>query len=355
MIDSERLLRIRGLAKRTISRKARMLHHLYTWSRIVGESSYVLRNHNQSQITAAIRSYSNSSKKKRANYGSVEAGASDFHPGHNPKLDDFLRLDSDAPDSDVDTDAQKESDKGLRDIHLEDPRRYSAEMYLQLYGISETWLSLVSQTTRLANIMDSLDGSNKRKDVDFLDSLERRKQRLEHMVCSFAATNKPVKVLKLQQASDKNPRYSNAQSGDETPRSCMVRALHSALVIFFYRRIFKVHPWILQDHVKSVVEALQDFDTSCQTFEVYGPGSPWPVFMAGCEAIAPLQRDYLSQWLERAFAKTGFARFQTIKSCMLEVWKKRDSLGQPKDRSSLDKTWSWIHVSREQNIYLLLS
>ena len=99
----------------------------------------------------------------------------------------------------------------------------------------------------------------------------------------------------------------------------MVRALNSALVIIFYRRIRNVHPWILQEHVKSVVQALQDCDISCQTFGVEGPGCPWPVFMAGCEAIAPLQQDYLSQWLQHAFAKTGFARFPTIKSCMEEV------------------------------------
>ena len=285
----------------------------------------------------------------------MEATESDSPPGHNPKLDDFLRLDSDAPESDIDTDAQKESDKGLRDIHLEDPREYSGTMYLQLYGISETWLSLVSQTTRLANVMDSLNESKKRKDVDLLDSLNRRKQRLEHIVYSFAETNKPINASILQQAGDENNRDLSTTSETETPRSCMVRALNSALVIFFYRRILKVHPWILQEHVKSVVQALQSFDNSCSIFGVEGPGSPWPVFMAGCEAIAPYQRDYLSQWLDRAFAKTGFVRFKTLKSCMLEVWEKRDSISQRKDASSRDKVWTWIAVSRERNIYPLLS
>ena len=330
-----------------------MLHHLYTWSRIVGESSYVLRNHDQTQIAASIGSYSTSLRKRRAGRQSVDATESDSQIGHNSKLDDFLRLDSDAPESDVDTSAQKDSERGLRDIHLEDPREYSGTMYLQLYGISETWLSLVSQTTRLANVMDSLDESKKRKDVELLGSLERRKQRLEHMVCSFAETNKPINASTPQQPVEENHHDLNAPSENETPRSCMVRALNSALVIFFYRRILKVNPWILQEHVKSVVQALQDFDTSCQTSE--GPGCVWPVFMAGCEAIAPDQRDYLSQWLERAFAKTGFARFKTIKSCMLEVWEKRDKFSQRKDKSLRDKMWSWIDVSRERNIYLLLS
>ena len=329
-----------------------MLHHLYTWSRIVGESSYVLRNHDQTQIAAAIGSYSMSSRKRRARRRSVDATQIDPQLGHHSKLDDFLRLDSDAPESDVDTSAHKDSDRGLRDIHLEDPREYAGTMYLQLYGISETWLSLVSQTTRLANVMDSLE-STKRKDVELLESLERRKQRLEHMVCAFAETNRPMNASTPQQAIEENHHDLNALSETKTPRSCMVRALYSALVIFFYRRILKVHPWILQEHVKSVVHALQDFDTSCQNSE--GPGCVWPVFMAGCEAIAPDQRDYLSQWLERAFAKTGFSRFKTIKSCMLEVWQKRDEFSQRKDKSLRDRVWSWVDVSRERNIYLLLS
>ena len=129
----------------------------------------------------------------------------------------------------------------------------------------------------------------------------------------------------------------------------MVRALNSALVIFFYRRILKVHPWILQEHVKSIVQALQDLDTSCQTSE--GPGCVWPVFMAGCEAIAPHQCDYLSQWLERAFAKTGFARFKTIKSCMLEVWEKRGKVDQRKDKGLRDKVWSWV-TSQESETFI---
>ena len=332
-----------------------MLHHLYTWSRIVGESSYVLQNHDQSQIAAAIESYNSSSRKRRASSRSVEATESTSRLTHNPKLDDFLRLDSDAPESDVDVSAQTEGDKGLRDIHLEDPREWSEGMYLQLYGISETWLKLVSQTTRLANIMDSLEKSNNRKDVELLESLERRKQRLEHMVCSFAENNQSINTPTPQSVRDGRSHGLKTPSGNETPRSCMVRALNSALVIFFYRRILKVHPWILQEHVKSVVQALQDFDTSCQIFDVEGPGCPWPVFMAGCEAIAPHQRDYLSQWLERASTKTGFPRFKTIKSCMLEVWKKRDTSSQQTDKSSREKVWSWIHISREQNLYLLLS
>jgi arginine metabolism regulation protein II len=103
--------------------------------------------------------------------------------GPNARLDDFLRLEPHLSDSDLDIDEPKDSD-GLRDIHLEDSRRYRDKMY-HIYGISETWLSLVSQTTRLANILDA-SKYGKETDVKFLDFLQKRAGRLENIICSFS-------------------------------------------------------------------------------------------------------------------------------------------------------------------------
>lgn len=355
MIDTERLLRIRGLAKTTISRKTRMLHHIYTWVRIVGESSYVLRDYRNSELAVASLVHNSSSRKRRSQRQDQEDVAAETQHGYKSKLDDFLRLEQSQYDSDPDANAEKGEAIGLHDIHLEDSRRYTATMYLQLYGISETWLSLLSQTTRLANVMDSLDASKKRKDLDLLDSLDRRKQRLEDMVCSFVASNEPVRALRPQSNTTAQAPAGDLQLSHETPRSAMVRALNSALVIFFYRRIRDVNPWILQEHVKNVVQALSDFDVCCEIFNVDGPGSPWPVLVAGCEASSQPDRDFFSQWLDRAYSKTGFDRFKTIKSCMREVWMQRKPAGGRRESSSRNTLRSWIHVSREQKIYLLLS
>lgn len=44
------------------------------------------------------------------------------------------------------------------------------------------------------------------------------------------------------------------------PSEAILRALNSALVIFFNRRIRDVHPLISQVHVNEVINALRDFD-----------------------------------------------------------------------------------------------
>ncbi|KAL4887809.1 hypothetical protein BDV59DRAFT_211989 [Aspergillus ambiguus] len=138
MVDAERLLRLRGLPKRRISQKARLLHHVYTWLRIVGESTYVLHDYTPS---ASFLEALDTQFRTPPSINTLSAN-------ENPRLDDFLRLDARNSDSDLNIDEPKDLDVGLHDIHLQDSRVFSETLYKQIYGIPETWLSLVSQTTR---------------------------------------------------------------------------------------------------------------------------------------------------------------------------------------------------------------
>lgn len=45
-------------------------------------------------------------------------------------------------------------------------------MYLQIYGILEIWLSMVLQTTRLANMIDVVNASDKEGSRSLNTSLE---------------------------------------------------------------------------------------------------------------------------------------------------------------------------------------
>ena len=346
MIDAERLLRLRGLAKRNISRKARELHHVYTWMRIIGESSYVLRNYQNVGVNAAIGNKRQSANEPRRDANNLGPTEPQYQVGPNPRLDDFLRLEPRPSDSDVDDMAQKDHEIGLHDIHLEDTRQFAETMYMELYGISETWLSLVSQTTRLANVMDSLNFNKERRDLEFMELLERRKQRLENMVCSFAAMDR--------RAAGQSTSSGPARTIDG-PRHHMVRALNAALVILFYRRIRKVNAWILQEHVDNVIRALKDFEMLCQRANIEEPGTPWPAFLAGCEALYPAQREYLLGYLNRTFTLTGFTRLETARTCMVEVWRRRDDSAEGGDKRMRDQVWTWEHISKESFLHVLLS
>jgi arginine metabolism regulation protein II len=109
-LGTERLVRLRGFVKRKISQKARLLHHVYTWHRIVGESTYVLHNYTPSKTFL----HALQSKFKSSRPAATEDPAF--------RRDSFLRLEINATDRDLNIDERKDKETSLKDIHLEDSR-----------------------------------------------------------------------------------------------------------------------------------------------------------------------------------------------------------------------------------------
>lgn len=317
LIDAERLLRLRGLTKRTPSRRARLLHHVYTWLRIIGESTFAL--HDYANPTLLPRMESNlpglqiGSNSMTEDLGCLAVAHS--------KLDDFLHVETQIADVDLDREAFKELEVGIRDIHLEDLRDFSDTLYFQAYGISETWLSLVSLTTRLANVLDVVTASKTEASRLLRASLEKKSTRLETMVCSLASRTPEAypSLLDSTEGTLSGPSVTSASTA-------MHRAMNAALVIFFYRRIRNVHPWILQIYVKNVVEALRDFDrdiTRNSTYKCGTVGTPWPAFIAGCEAITKNDQAWFVAWLRERATKSPSAGTDSALDVMREVWRRR--------------------------------
>ncbi|BDD56831.1 hypothetical protein MAP00_002249 [Monascus purpureus] len=334
MVDAERLLRIRGLSKREISRKARLLHHIYTWNRIVGESTYVLHDHSLSG--SFTETFSHHFLPQLDQTGNDRCRQVD----HNPRLDDFLRLRPRQLDSDLDIDEPKERETGLYDIHLEDSRRFSETLYSQIYGIPETWLSLLSQTTRLANVMDALVRSGNTRDStnsEAWQALQRRSNRLENMVCSLALRGNSVSRLDSPESVGRSHMH-------------MIHAMNVALVIFFYRRIRNVHPIILQGHVDDVITSLNEFDIALAQSGLPGPGTGWPAFIAGCEAVTTSRRDALLRWIEKGGARSGFAVFDAAKEVIMEVWKEQDEHRSSSTRCG-DPHPTWVEVLKRRKLW----
>ncbi|KAJ9485397.1 hypothetical protein VN97_g7958 [Penicillium thymicola] len=306
MIDAERLLRLRGLSKTRISKKARLLHHVYTWLRIVGESTFVLHDYNlsSSSFEALGSRFQSQHTPNSEEMGSTEP---------NPRLDDFLRLETQNSDSDLNIDEPKDQTSGLHDIHLQDSRSYPETLYKQIYGIPETWLSLVSQTTRLANVLETFRvarDAGQTVNLEAWETLQRRSTRLENMICSFSLGRTRAGVLELH--------------ADSKPHGHMVEALNAALVIFFYKRIRQTHSAALQGHVDSVIAALQACSATLTLDDPTGPGTAWPLFIAGCEAISTARRESIMSLLDRASSVCGFAAFGTARNIITEVWRKQD-------------------------------
>ncbi|CAG9992998.1 unnamed protein product [Clonostachys byssicola] len=183
-LETERLVRFRGLAKRDISRRIRLLHHAYTWNRIVGESTYVLHDYgNLRRFISA--SFGEPQIADWREDGSSPNHTDTHHTRENTRLDDFLRIRHSFEEVDRSIEGYKDAHTGNQDIHLEDPRNSVEDGFHIIYGVPERWLSLLSRTTRLANWLDANETLGRLGGNRLSETLERRAQSLEDAICAF--------------------------------------------------------------------------------------------------------------------------------------------------------------------------
>jgi arginine metabolism regulation protein II len=276
------------------------------------------------------------------------------------QLDDFLRIQPHEANSDDDVEANKDDETGLHDIHLEDTRTWTNTLYMDIYGIPEIWLGYVSQITRVANTMDYLDETSIEPTRTFQQCLQKKTTQLEDQICSLSA----------QHGRNLSPLNGN-QSGAKTPSStmasrAMMRAMTTALLILFYRRVRKVHPFILQPHVNNVMTALEEFGLVQNILDIKSPGTPWPAFIAGSEAMSVTARDWFAGWMQKGAMQSAFNGFSTAAQVMRKVWDHRDGIneetetnmsGSSQQQSSGKKkknVYSWFDVLREDNYWPML-
>lgn len=305
---------------------------MYTWLRIIGESTFVNHDYTLSysclESLGSSRSHTTSSVNRTNGIASAEP---------DPRLDDFLRVQS--SDSDLNIDAMKDQNIGYHDIHLHDSRSFPETLYKQIYGINETWLSLLSQTTRLANVIQTFVVARKagrKVTLEAWETIQRRADRLENMISAFNLGHARGGQTELQAIS--------------RPHAYMLEALNGALLIFFYRRVREAHPAVLQGHVDSVIMALEACRASMDQSNPTGPGTAWPAFIAGCEAVTSARREAFIRWLDNASSMSGFKSYATARDIMTQVWRKQD------DHLAAfggDRMPSWIDVAKENKIWPL--
>ncbi|KAJ5247958.1 hypothetical protein N7524_011918 [Penicillium chrysogenum] len=149
LVEAERLLRFRALSKQRISQKLRLLINVYVWLRLIGESTYVL--HSYTPTGSFINNLNMHCEVQAPNAGEKLTA---YIAERGRRIDDFLHLQN--SEGDLNIDEPKDCRMDVPDIHLHDSRKSTGSLCQQVYGMPETMLSLVSQTTRLANVMETL-------------------------------------------------------------------------------------------------------------------------------------------------------------------------------------------------------
>lgn len=321
----ERLIRQRGLTKRVISRRARLLHNVYAWMRVISESTNVLHDEHLLSELAEIPTVENCFTELSAD----DLPLHSFQEASAKGMDNFLYLVEYKTQSLHDTEAYQKSAEGQLDLHLTSPLVERDGMCMQIYGVPETWLRLVSQTTRLANLLDKLNPGAPGADFEMYTRLQAMSVTLESAVCAFQE--------RIQLPTQ-----------DASPHMYMVRALSAALVVFFYRRVKRLRPLMLQESVTKVIDSLHGFDSALQRHNMLGPGTAWPAFMAGAEAMYQPQRQAITAWLDKANLRSGWKGYTTSRRILDELWKRRDTIGGSHELPT------WVEVCRDLRCWPLL-
>jgi arginine metabolism regulation protein II len=229
----ERLIRYRGLAKPVISRRARLLHNVYAWMRIISESTNVLHDEIPLSELTEVPDAENCFTEPLADGLSLPT----LQEASTKGLDNFLYVVEYKTQPLHDSSTHQKSAEGQLDLHLTSPLVDRDGMCMQIHGVPETWLRLVSQTTRLANLLDKLKPGAPGADFEVFTRLQTTSATLESAVCAF------------------QERFQLPAQG-ASPHEYMVRALSAALVIFFYRRVKHIRPLMLQESVTQVIASL---------------------------------------------------------------------------------------------------
>lgn len=333
-------MRLRGLQDCRVSRDSRLLLNLYSWLRIMGESTYVLHDHKRSHSSPVGLPKLHSHHNEQSSSNNMPVSEND----QDSPVDDFLHLDPQHSNNcDLDIEQPKDQEMDILDFHLQDSRKSSRTLSPDVYCVPETWLSLVSQTTRLANVMEICEASRETDGQQhhhrqLLESLHARSVYLENVINAFNLKFKHENQ-NIPTDFDGDPATFNLQT---------FRAFNSALIVFFYRRIRHVHPAILEGEVDKIINTLRAFDAGLAKEDTVGSSILWSAFIAGCEAITSSQRDAILQFMEREERACAFASVKTAKKIMTDLWKEHDQCLGVNHHKPLP---TWIDLARKQQVW----
>lgn len=308
LVESECLIRKRGLPKVHKSLKVRTLHHVYTYIRIMAESTCGCALLDICPARPSTRLVSN------------EAA---FH-----SLRSF-RVADDSTISDLNASVEKALDIGHNDIHLEVLGVWKDSLFQEMYGLPESLVGLLSQTIRLANEQELLHRDTS-LDLDIVMTLNERTKILEYQVLSW---KRDMEVPGTQEASSSTlgREHSKARAG-----YYLSLAVHQGLILFYYRRMHNINALILQDTVLKVLDFIKKSEESAMADEHYRASLLWPAFIAACEALDPNLQRSLLDWITSTGLRTSISAFTAAADVVQQVWKLR--------QERMDYTISWFNV-----------
>ncbi|KAJ0270454.1 hypothetical protein COL940_011688 [Colletotrichum noveboracense] len=310
LLDAERLIRLRGLSMPR-SFNLRVLHHVYTHLRVIAESTDI--------------SSDNAPKTGQALSAQAQAQAATEMAVSLRKF----RIAEDSLGADLDISREKPAEVGYADIHLDISGHWPVTMYPDIYGVPESLMTLLSQTISFANEKAKLEAIAL-YDPRVSAGLSRHVKMLEQHIWSWSLDSSD------NQSGPSRPREvmnRDARLVDHPVIKSLTLAMHQALIIYFYRRVYNMSAMVIQDAVRKTLDYLQPCLEETADDHDFATSIGWAGFIAACEATTPDLQERGKLILESI--DTQGVIFGADKPSVLaqSVWDKRKETG--------DWTLSW--------------
>lgn len=227
---------------------------------------------------------------------------------------------------------EKDPNIAQRDLHLAIPGRWSLTLFPKMYGVTENFLMLLSQVIRLANERDiSMTG-------DRIEALD-----LKEFWIRAKVLEKGIHLLVSPFRTD--DILVDSFGGENQFDSARAQAMYTALLIYFYRRIYDLDVALLQKEVGAVKDSLIRAQEAADRH--YGSTATliWPAFIAACEAVGPELELFFSSWFNSCYTTTGLRDVSLAKQVFEMIWTRRRDTG-------LDG-YSWPEILRSKKIRLM--
>ncbi|KAJ9489394.1 hypothetical protein VN97_g3882 [Penicillium thymicola] len=287
LVQTEKLICVKGLSQPILSANKRALHHCYAYMRIMAETTCI-----------ADRLTMN------------PTGKSDTLSDNTTYGGDF-RVYPTLIFSTTTMSMEKDPGMAQRDLHLAIPGRWSSTLFPTLYGIDEIFLMILSQVIRLANERDLSMMSDAAESRLSLKEFWTRAKGLEKAIDHLLSTTNP----------------SCVQPYDETLAVVMTataQAMYTALSIFFHRRIYEIDPIMLQGKVAAIRgHLIQIQQEENHQKDSSNAALIWPAFITACEAVSPELQVFFSSWFDSCARTTALVHASVAQQIFETIWTKR--------------------------------
>ncbi|KAI5921433.1 fungal-specific transcription factor domain-containing protein [Camillea tinctor] len=306
LLDAERLIRLRGLSAKK-STKVRLLHHMYTHLRVIAESTaagMITRPNNHTGGSLNI----------------ITPGTIQLHQFSVPE-DSLTRG--------LDPTKEKQDDDGYNDIHLEVQGRWDRTLFPNIYGVPESLVTLLSQIISFANNKERLERIA-HKSPKVSAAMASHVKTLENTVWSWSFSG-PIRPPSL---------IADSEDGqflvDQPNTRSMVSAMHQAILIYFYRRVYNMSAMMLQDLVRKTLNHLKPCIDEQVDDQDFAACIAWSAFIAGCEAVTSELQDQALECIVAIESRASIFSAQPATKVVKNIWEQRSRTG--------DWTLSWPNV-----------